>query len=324
MEKKTTTNTKKKNNTRTERSRSKGKFILLGLGVVAIASAGIGFYYLTRPKKSKDLTFDNPTSTPSNNPIVLPVKTGGGSSSGFPLKRGSRGQLVKNLQEALINKYGTSILPRFGADGHWGSEMQTALIAKGLPTTISADDFTNIVTSNVSTGSGSDSPDPPKKKRKFRPALVASNLRIAILDNDFSKALRSMSILKSVKGYSAVNTEFKKKRIGGVRKTVVNGLLTAFRGASQKKKLNAHFHRIGLKYNGRQWSLSGPKVGGLLNGALLQTINDTSVWSPSGLKMNITKDTILGEFIEANKGVTRFRTAHNEELLIHTKHISYV
>ena len=290
----------------------KGKYILLGIGVVALSGAAI--YFATRPKKNNsgfipetvDTTFDVEK-------VSTPVRSGGSSSSGFPLKKGSRGDLVRNIQEAIIKKYGASALPRYGADGIWGNELQTALIANGISTTITTDIFTTLVGSKLR----------PKKK-KFNPALLAKNLRLAILDDDLNQALSSLSKIWTVKGYTRVNEIFKEKRIEGIRKTLVNGLLTKFPGQSEKKKLNAQFHRMGLKFNGSQWSLSGINGSSELNNDLLQTVVEAVVWSPSGLEMNVTKDTILGDFIDAKNGITKFRTAHNEILFIHTKNISYV
>ena len=58
------------------------------------------------------------------------VVTGGGgtptpTTEKFPLKKGSKGELVKQLQLAL----GVDKLPRFGADGDFGTETLNALKA---------------------------------------------------------------------------------------------------------------------------------------------------------------------------------------------------
>jgi len=293
-----------------------GKFILIGLGVVAVA--GTAYYFATRkPKNNTDsiTSFDPTNAIPSTTSSSSSSGSSrGNKSSGFPLKKGSRGDLVKNLQEALISKYGASILPKFGADGGFGGEMVKALTSKGFPTTIDADTFTKIVTSG-----GSSSGTPTKKK--ITPALVASNLRLAILDDDFSKANVWLSKMKSVKNYSAVSTHFKKKRIGGVRKTVVNALLTKFSKTSEKKKLNTHFHRMGLKFNGSQWSLSG------LDQILcdqVKSIQNTTVWNASGKSIKVPKDTILGVLIEARNDMAKFKTLDGKVLFTNSKSIGYV
>ena len=283
------------------------------------AIAGTAIYLATRKPKNTDIldttiTDMEPVRSSTGN------SSSSGSSSGFPLSKGSRGTLVQNIQEALIKKYGASILPRYGADGVWGTEMQTALIAKGLPTSITADLFKQIVTDSAG-GDGGTSSAPTKTKKKFKPALLAKNLRLAILDDDLSSALRSLSKIWTVKGYTMVNTEFKKVRIGGVRKTIVNALLTKFWNSSEKKKLNAEFSRMGLKYDGSKWSLSG--FGQILTDQI-QSLKKTKVWNAQGKKIIVPKNTILGEFLDAEKGVAKFKTLDDKILYVNTNSISYV
>ena len=295
------------------KNRSKGKYILIGLGVVALA--GTAIYFVTRPKKPQSNFLPNEVKASfENQKIVPPSRSRNRSSSGFPLKKGSRGDLVRNIQEALIEKYGSGILPKYGADGIWGSELETALKTKGISTIINAELFTKLI----------GSPPEINSSNEFNPTSIATDLRLAILDQDITKAKLSLSKINSVKDYTAVNTAFKKKRLNGVRKTIVNGLLTAFSNVADKKELNTQFHRIGLKFNGSQWSLNGPKFGSQLNGELLQSIANANVWDASGAKMKIDKDTILGEFLDARNEITKFKTTDNQILFIQTKNISYV
>ena len=131
----------------------KNKLLLLGLGVVAVGTGGYFFFKHLEAKKSSihstdfnQSTFipETITSNTSSKPKV--------SSNGFPLKRGSKGILVKQIQQALINKYGNSILPQFGADGDFGLETQRALQLKNLPTSISPEGYTFILKSLGSKG----------------------------------------------------------------------------------------------------------------------------------------------------------------------------
>lgn len=294
------------------------KYVLIGLGAVAVAGTA-AYFIVNRNSSTQSSLFPDEIATTIEPSITTasPHVRSGSSSSGFPLKKGSRGELVRNIQEALISKFGSGILPKFGADGHWGSEMQSALISKGFTTTIGADDFKKIITSS-GTSSSSENKS-PSGKNKFNPSLLAKNIRLAILDDDLDQALNSLSKIWTVKGYTKVNTEFKKKRIDGVRKTLVNALLTKFFNQTEKKALNASFYRIGLKYNGRQWSLNG-----LVNENQLQTIESTRVWNEEGKKITVPANTILGEFIDARNEITQFRTLDNQLLFIQTKSISYV
>ncbi|MBI3136044.1 MAG: hypothetical protein HYZ14_15310 [Bacteroidetes bacterium] len=140
--------------------KSYGKYILIGLGLVAVAG---GVYYFVKrnstaggallPQNLTDLT-EVETKTSSSDSVVIPQASSGGSSAGFPLKRGSRGEWVKKIQQLLIQKYGSSILPKYGADGTWGSEMETALINKGLPNQITEQQIKQWTAAGVITLSG--------------------------------------------------------------------------------------------------------------------------------------------------------------------------
>ena len=61
----------------------------------------------------------------------------------FPLKYGSKGESVKLLQQALLKK--GYKLPKYGADGVWGNETQTAVVNAGLNNSISYAEFTNFI-----------------------------------------------------------------------------------------------------------------------------------------------------------------------------------
>lgn len=301
----------------------KTKFILIGLGVVVVGTGAYVYSQIIKKnqnnakKKFEDALKANSAVlpiTPSVSPSPKPSSSGA-SSSGFPLKSGSKGTLVKSLQNALIKKYGAKILPEFGADGDFGSETRNALVSKGYPTSIDEDTFTKIVLSagikstNVSSGSGV----------KPSNSTLSYHIHQAIEDNNFSYATKYLKFIKSVSQYSAVNTIFKKKDIGWVSKTIVTALLDQFESASERKTLNEHFYRIGLKYDGSKWSLSG------LSGQIdrLVTIRATRVWDQSGQAIQVPKATILGEYLDANDGVTEFETLDGRRLFVATQSISY-
>jgi len=116
----------------------KTKYILIGLGVVAVGAGAYVYYQIQKKKRDNaQREFEQAVNT---NSVALPGPTSsytpyrssssGSSSSGFPLKKGSRGTLVTNLQNALIKKYGRAILPKYGADGAFGSETQNALVSR--------------------------------------------------------------------------------------------------------------------------------------------------------------------------------------------------
>jgi hypothetical protein len=133
-------------------------------------------------------------------------------------------------------------------------------------------------------------------------------------------ASTALKQIKNVSGYTAVNTIFKKTRINFVRKTLVTALLDRFNSSSKKKQINAELYRIGLKYDGSQWALSGFYGLGIDQ---LITIEPTHIWDDEGRKMNVPIATILGEYLDANNGVTEFETLDRRRLFVKTTSISY-
>lgn len=141
----------KKAPSNTPSSGKRTKYILLGLGLVAFAAGA--YYFISKIKTANNSILPDSILNPENQSdltdIPVPERTSSsntGSSSNtsqgkFPLKRGSRGELVKRIQNLLIKKYGQSVLPKYGADGHWGSELESVMLAKGFPNVISETQF---------------------------------------------------------------------------------------------------------------------------------------------------------------------------------------
>lgn len=99
------------------------KITLITLGVLG---TGVGLYFLFRKPKSNGYIDSNPSnpSNPSRN------NTGGGySTSGFPLKRGSGGENVKNLQRFLNQSSGYGLT----VDGKFGPATERALKSEQSP-----------------------------------------------------------------------------------------------------------------------------------------------------------------------------------------------
>lgn len=295
---------------------NKTKYILLGLGVVALGTGAYVYYLKSQKKNQNNSDFTQAVTT--NSLPSLPSSSGSSSSSSasssFPLKKGSSGTLVTNLQNALIKKYGARILPRYGADGGFGTETVNALIAKGLPTKIDSDTYTQIILS-----SGGSTATRPSQESDA--STISKMIHNAILKDSLPAAIAGLKQIKDVSDYSAVNVHFKKQRIGWVRMTLVTGLLTSFNSTSEKKEINQELYRIGLKYDGSKWSLSGVYGFGLDQ---LVTIQSTKIWDEHGSGMMIPKGTILGEYLDANNGVTEVETLDGKRLFVKTTSISYV
>jgi len=89
-----------------------------------IALGIVGIYYIIRSMKKTPSVMDSEGNIDTSSGGT--TSSGGGTTaSDFPLKKGYKGALVQRLQLAI----GTDKLPKFGADGDFGTETQTALKA---------------------------------------------------------------------------------------------------------------------------------------------------------------------------------------------------
>lgn len=92
----------------------------------------IGLYFVykaIRNSMSKGKEAPSNFDPKKDNSDVVPTKNGGGKptiSSYFPLKKGSKGAKVIELQNAIL-KYDNTLLGKYGADGDFGSITEKAL-----------------------------------------------------------------------------------------------------------------------------------------------------------------------------------------------------
>src|SRR5436305_4099805 len=145
------------------------------------------------------------------------------------------------MQQALIDKYGAAILPKYGADGDFGSETQAALKKKGYPVIITESVF-NVLTQG---GDGQSSSGITG---------LAEQLHKAADNKSFSSAI---SLLKKISGkdqYQQVSNSFMQLRLNGVRQTLVNGMLSSFGDETQKNQIRMEFIRMGLQYRNNKFS----------------------------------------------------------------------
>jgi hypothetical protein len=110
---------------------NKRKMILIGLSVLGTGVAGfLGWNYWKKK---------------NNNQEEEQINTADSANDSFPLRFGSKGKRVTQLQNALVKKFGKSILPKYGVDGMFGKEVESALVRAKLPTTINETLFTQLV-----------------------------------------------------------------------------------------------------------------------------------------------------------------------------------
>lgn len=274
------------------------KVILFGLVLTAVGILGYMGYTKFKEYKERKKEENDPENLPASSTpkIVAPPK-----SFGFPLKQGSTGEQVKALQQMLINKYGSNILPKYGADGNFGKELSAALKAKGLPDVIDEKTF-NMLMNN----------------RKFDASAIARDLHNAALFKNFSQVLSLLQQLKNPGDYSTVSENFKQLRLSGVRQTLVNGLLNSFSG-EQKQKIQSEFLRMGLKFDGNKWSLSGTDLP-----LRIMTSTPTLVWKDMNTAVQVPANFILGYQVAERDGYIVFRNINNAQFLVKSESIKYI
>lgn len=304
---KTKTTVKLKNNKATpKKQQPQNPLLWSGIALAAVGTAGYLGWRHFRVRRNRFEAFDTlPASTPPTFTPNIPTS----STGGFPLSKGSRGTLVKQLQQALIRRYGNNILPRFGADGIWGNETQTALISKGLPTSITQTEFGRII------GGASNTP-----QSGFNGASLAREMIRGISTRNFTMVDQLLANMKSVNDYEAVNKEFKTIRLFGVRHTLVTALFKFFTNTSQKETIRQHLLRIGLKFDGQKWSLFGL---GALNGRSIITTRPTTIWDGNETTVEVPANLLLGKEISSKDGFTRFETLDKHELIVHSNAVTY-
>lgn len=305
---------------------SKTKYLLWGLGAVAVATGGFFLFKHLQEKKDEKVTEDSDqgTSSPgsdshgSASPVHRPSSKPKVYNQ-FPLKYGSEGTLVRDIQTVLNKRYKAGI----DVDGDWQGQTQDALVKFNLPTSFDSQAYAKFI-AGTSTKNESKKAGKHKSTGYVSPKSIANKLHAAIEKDDIFQALEALKQIKNKARYNSVNEEFKKEKNftmsdGYVSRTIVNAVLTQFGSSEYKKKLNNEFYRIGLKYDGSKWSLSG-----LLAGTnQLITIQPTQVWDAKGNRMSVPRSTILGTFIQAKNGITEFETLDGRILYTNTIQIKY-
>jgi hypothetical protein len=295
----------------------KKRIIITTLAVGATGILGyFGWQYFKKKKQTKQNDIENlvnnlkepiltePIYTPR--PKVIPKKTTynptpiNERSDDFPLSKGSKGENVRRLQEALITKYGKQILPKYGADADFGSETVNALKKLGLPTTITESTLNVIAQGTI-----------------VNPSTIGKDLYNAAIAKDFNKAVSLLQKMKTVDDYSKASEQFKQSRINGVRQTLVNGLLNTFTSETQKQKIKFEFLRIGLQFDGSKWSLSG------IDGLPIVTIMPATVWVNARESVKVPARMVLGNEVSKRLDYTLFENK-GKYFLVQSKNVKYL
>jgi len=278
------------------------KIVLIGLSVLATGTLGyFGYQYWKEKKEAASSSIpDLDLTPPSNSSFNLPT-TPVKRNDDFPLKKGSKGTRVKQLQDALIEKYGKQVLPKYGADGDFGNELSTALAKQNYPASVDENTFNVIVQ-----GGGLDAD------------ATATGLYKAATKKDFQNTIKFLQKLKSKEDYTSVSESFKNNfRINGVRQTLVNGILNSFLNEKQKQSIRLQFTRMGLNYDGNKWSLSGLETPSII------TKQTTIVWEHPNKGIKVPANLVLGNEITQRGEYTLFENK-GKHFLVETKTINYL
>ena len=321
--------------TKNENKQIKKSRPLLAVGIVlgTLGLAGLAYwYFVARDEKKAD---ENPSEKEQETPVEAPAPktkpstvTSAASSahSGLPLKKGSKGDLVKQVQKELINHFGASILPKYGADGYFGNEMITALQSKGFKTVIDANEFSKITKGiNYAPIDNSQSQNPQSENsqsnnsQSLTPSEIATNIWANVSTKQIEQALLNLKKIKNVSEYSLVSDKLKDMRINGTRYNLVNAMFTFF--PSDKPRIETEFLRMGLKKNPSTsvWSLSG-----ISSAPYMQTLRACFVRDNHGYPTQVPAGLDLGEEISTSNGNSYFRAKNNQIYSVLTKNIRYV
>ena len=299
-------------------AKSSKKILYIAGGLFFVAAIGGTIYYFSKKKKGNpgagegENLLEEENTTERENPVkqfpafnppsksgssYLPLPSPAKRKDEFPIGKGNSGEKVKLIQLALIKAYGKGILPKFGADGYWGTELESALQSKHIPFPISEVAFNNFFKT------GNNSPAPISD-----PSGIAKNLRLAIFSKDKEKTLTELRKINSVADYSAVNAVFKNTPLGIVRYTLVNAILSFFNG-KDNEVFRTDFFRIGLKFDStkNQWSLSGIQP-------MVLTHRDTIFTTADGKSFRVPAGFRIGHLVNQEDGTAEILTADGKRL----------
>lgn len=296
------------------------KIIVAG---IAVAAAGVLGYFGWQYWKKKKAGADpgEPSAPLPESPVIdLPgittpaIDTGAKPSTrttgsaakktktGFPLKKGSKGELVRQLQQALISKHGKNVLPKYGADADFGSETVAALKKLGLPASISESTF-NVIVQGVG-GNENDT-------------SIGKSLYTATAAGDFKKVIALLKQINGTAEYTTASEEFKTYRLRGVRQTIVNGILGTFTNGQQKEQIKYEFLRIGLQFDGSKWSLPA------LDGIPIITVIPTTVWINARKGVSVPARMVLGNEISRRLDYSLFEN-RGKYFLVNTRCVKHL
>lgn len=292
---------------RKRRNISSSKVFLGTFLVLAVAGGG----YLVYDRMRRKQTLIDSASEPDT--IVntaLPVqatssKVSASKNDSFPLKRGSRGARVRQLQQALVDRHGIDMSSYGGVDGQFGPGTASALIKAGYDEVVYENTFNAIVGGSTLVSSSS-------------AMTQAKSLYAAAREKNVAGVINALKALKSTGDYAAVNSYY--KDLFG--RTIVTDLLDyAFPyDETARNSAKTEFLRMGLKVNASGiWSLQG-----LSQHRDVITLRPTFVIDNMNNRIPVEKNTILGDEVRIANGITWVKSIDNSVLQVPTQDVKYV
>lgn len=294
------------------------KVFIYALALAAFGGGGYLIYDRIKRKKSSDTQDDSSDTIVINNNLPASYNTlvsSGSRSSGvkgsdnFPLKKGSSGSRVMLLQQALAKIIGTSAMnANGGIDGKFGNGTVSALKMAGYPESINESVFNKIAGSSGSS-----------LQIVFNPSDIAIKLYHAAQSKNPDGVLSQLKEIKTVSDYSSVNEYYKKQSF--ISKTIVTDLLDfVFKGDEDaKQQIRNEFLRIGLKTDDAgRWSLQGVSLF-----KDLITLRETIVTDAHNNRIPVRRNTILGDEVKVQSGMTWFRSIDQSILKVPTQDVKY-
>ncbi len=329
----------------------KNKLVIAGLVLGTLGVAGLSYWYFTKDNKQSEddkppvIPPPNTTTTTNTNapPKNTPPNNNPNLMKGLPLKKGSKGELVTRLQTELIQKFGASVLPKFGADGFFGTELEQALVKNGFPKIVDANTYKAILALNKPSSllppfsspansqandqSNDQSNNPHNTSQAstlsaFDAINLANSFYKNLLAKDALKVMADFKRLKNVSDYVLVNTHFKTMRLRSVRQTLVTAALNAFSESPIKNTIKADLTRIGLIFDGKQWQLSG--INSFMAQRKVVTKRPVTVRNFNKSALEVPEGTLLGIELESLNGMTTVQTLDYDLLTVPTQSIHYI
>lgn len=291
---------------------STSKVFVATLAMLAVGGGGYLLY--NRLRRNPTMLSNEDGGTPiiinNNIPTASIAKTSSSSrNDSFPLKRGSRGARVTQLQQALANKIGSAAMTANGGiDGQFGPGTANALKTAGYGEVIDEATLNRIVGTMAVAASSA-----------LEPATHALTLYRAAQSRNLDNVLMALRALASTADYSAVNTYY--RNIGLVEKTIVTDLLEiAFQGNEQAREaVKKEFLRMGLKVSDAgTWSLTGVPIY-----RDLITIRPTFVLDTNNNRVPVPTNMVLGDEVRVENGMTWVKGIDSRIFRVPTQDVMY-